>query len=66
MTVFETPRFQNIDVNSQPNPVPSVEILKNDGPIVSKSKVVACEGRPLVGHPKVFINLVLFSPKDYG
>lgn len=63
MTVFETPRFQNMDVSSQPNPVPSVEILKNDRPIVSKSKVIACEGKPLVGHPKVFINLV-YSQKD--
>lgn len=52
------PRFVNVNLTSQPKPEAAIELLKQQ-PIVSiKSRTIACDGGGLLGHPKVFINLV--------
>lgn len=55
---FQGPRFAGVDLASQPNPLAAIELLKQQSIIVTTAKVVSCDGDGLLGHPKVFINLV--------
>lgn len=55
---FQGPRFTGVDLASQPNPLAAIELLKQQSIVVTTARVVTCDGDGLLGHPKVFINLV--------
>jgi hypothetical protein len=61
------PRFIEVNLDSQPRPLSAIELLKQAPVLSVKARTVACDGGGLLGHPKVFINLVLakFADPDY-
>ncbi|PJF16503.1 hypothetical protein PSACC_03690 [Paramicrosporidium saccamoebae] len=61
------PRFIEVNLDSQPRPLSAIELLKQTPVLSIKARTVACDGGGLLGHPKVFINLVLakFADPDY-
>lgn len=61
------PRFTGIDILSQPQPLAAIELLKQQPVTKVQARNVACDGGDLLGHPKVFINLVgAFVCLPYG
>ena len=55
------PRFVGIDLSAQPRPLAAIELLKQQSITLVKARSVECDGGGLLGHPNVFINLVIES-----
>lgn len=55
---LQGPRFAGVELGAQPSPLAAIELLKEDPVIIVSGRAVACDGDGLLGHPKVFINLV--------
>lgn len=52
------PRFTQIDIAAQPNPLAAIELIKADPIRYVKERQVICKGDNSLGHPNIFINLV--------
>ena len=53
-------RFETINIITQPNPKSAIELIKNSPIIKIKENVAVCDGGGnQLGHPKIFINLVI-------
>lgn len=52
------PRFEQIDMRFQPQPLAAIEMIQREPIRLSSKRIAACDGGggPL-GHPRVFINL---------
>ncbi|KAI8984461.1 zinc-finger domain-containing protein [Mycotypha africana] len=61
------PRFEQMDINTQPNPSAAIELIAEEPVRFVKERRVACDGGggPL-GHPKVYINLDQPEPQACG
>ncbi|KAI9251714.1 zinc-finger domain-containing protein [Sporodiniella umbellata] len=61
------PRFEQTDINTQPNPMAAVELIAEEPIRFVKQRITSCDGGggPL-GHPKVYINLDQPGPKPCG
>jgi len=55
---FKGPRFIQVDTEAQPNPPAAIEFIKADPVRLIQCRAVSCNGDGVLGHPKVFINLV--------
>ena len=56
--IYVGPRFTQIDIAAQPNPLAAIELIKADPIRQVKERQVSCKGDSSLGHPNVFINLV--------
>jgi hypothetical protein len=56
--IQESPRFIDVNLQSQPRPLAAIELLKFQPIEYVENRTVACDGDGLLGHPRVFINLV--------
>lgn len=56
--ILKGPRFTQIDIQAQPNPLAAIELIKADPIRHFKERQVICKGDSSLGHPNVFINLV--------
>lgn len=56
---IKDPRFVGIDLSTQPFPPAAIELLKKQSITLVKARSVECDGGGLLGHPNVFINLVI-------
>jgi uncharacterized Zn-finger protein len=57
--VYVGPRFTQIDIAAQPNPLAAIELIKADPIRHVKERQVICKGDDnSFGHPNIFINLV--------
>lgn len=52
------PRFVGINLQAQPTPEAAIELVKAQEVVTVATRTVACDGGGLLGHPKIFINLV--------
>jgi len=61
------PRFEQTDMELQPNPLSAMEMINNEPIRVVKGRKAVCDGGigPL-GHPKIFINLDKAGPHPCG
>lgn len=57
--VFVGPQFTQIDLEAQPKPLAAIELIKADPIRYVDSRQVSCSGDGPLGHPKIFINLVI-------
>lgn len=57
-SIVDEPRFLGIDMSAQPRPLAAIELLKQQPATCIEGRSVYCDGGGLLGHPKVFINLV--------
>ncbi len=56
--IFKGPKFTQIDLAAQPNPLAAIDLIEKDPVRVGPNRNVNCSGDGPLGHPKVFINLV--------
>ena len=53
-------RFEQTNLETQPNPLAAIELINQVEVIKVEGRVVACDGGGgALGHPKVYLNLVL-------
>lgn len=53
-------RFETINIITQPNPTSAIELIKNFPVIKIEKNIAVCDGGGnQLGHPKIFINLVI-------
>jgi uncharacterized Zn-finger protein len=52
------PRFADVDISAQPNPKAAIEMIKETPIVMVDDRAAACDGDGLLGHPRVYINLV--------
>lgn len=45
-------------LEAQPNPPAAIELAKSEPVVMVEKRVTFCDGDGLLGHPRVFINLV--------
>ncbi|WAR53686.1 hypothetical protein PtB15_3B194 [Puccinia triticina] len=61
------PRFEQTNLDAQPNPLPAIELIKKQPIRMVPSRVAACDGGGgALGHPRVFINLDKPGPQPCG
>jgi uncharacterized Zn-finger protein len=61
------PRFEQMDINFQPNPPSAMELIAAVPIAKVASRVVSCDGGGgALGHPKVYINLDKPGPASCG
>ncbi|KAA1139104.1 hypothetical protein PGTUg99_035993 [Puccinia graminis f. sp. tritici] len=61
------PRFEQTNLDAQPNPLPAIELIKKEPIRMVSSRVAACDGGGgALGHPKIFINLDKPGPQPCG
>ncbi|KAI9256047.1 hypothetical protein EDC94DRAFT_216142 [Helicostylum pulchrum] len=55
---FSGPRFEQTDLNAQPNPMAAIELIAEEPVRFVTERVTHCDGGGgSLGHPKIFINL---------
>ena len=53
-------RFETVNIKKQPNPTPAIDLISNVPVIEVHENIVACDGGGgKLGHPKIYINLVM-------
>jgi len=54
-------QFETLNVATQPNPTAAISLIAQEPIREVHQNIVACEGghSPALGHPKIYINLVL-------
>lgn len=50
-----------INLQAQPAPEAAIELAKAQEIVAVTTRTVACDGGGLLGHPKIFLNLVSLS-----
>lgn len=55
-------RFETVNIEKQPNPTPAIDLISKVPIIEVHENIVACDGGgERLGHPKIYINLVIIS-----
>ncbi len=58
--VMKGARFETVHINKQPNPIPAIELIAKAPVIQVHENIVSCDGGGgRLGHPKIYINLVI-------
>ncbi|KAG0366149.1 hypothetical protein BGZ54_005744 [Gamsiella multidivaricata] len=64
---FKGPRFENVDINAQPQPQAAIDLIAEVPIRMVEGRRAKCDGGGgSLGHPAVWINLVIFQQPHHS